>query len=98
MAPQDLAHLCAEITLHLQNQTADLVLVVASAPREQLLNVRIHAPGCLAGADRAENHHARVQAAARDGEPRRPRHALGFGRMMLLAQDEEQVLTGRWIW
>ena len=43
------------------------------APAQQLIDVRIHARGRLSGADGAENHHAGVEPALRNRQPRRGR-------------------------
>ena len=47
--------------------------------------------GRLAGADGAENHHARVQAATRNGEPGRRFGAARLLAAMLFAEDEKRA-------
>ena len=67
---EDLPDLAAEVALHLQHQAADFAVGIVRAPAQQLVDVRIHARRRLAGADGAENHDARVEAALRDRQPR----------------------------
>src|SRR5438552_14868716 len=59
-------YLPAEVPLHFEDESTDFPLRIARAPPQELIDVRIHARGGLAGADGAENHDARVEAALRN--------------------------------
>ena len=90
-ARKDGLHLATEVPLHLQDQTAHLLVFVIRLPAKQLLDVRIHAAGRLPGADGAEHHDARVEASLRDRQPRRIRCSAGCGVEVRFAEHQREL-------
>ena len=66
---EDAAELPAKVAFHFQHQPADLAGRIAGAPAKELINVRVHARGGLAGADCPQDHQTRIQAALRNLQP-----------------------------
>jgi hypothetical protein len=82
--------LAAEVTFDLQDEATNLPGRVVCLPAKELVHVRIHACGRLAGADRAQDHHPRVQASLRDGEPLGTRRRSWRRLIVLFAEDERR--------
>ena len=85
-------HLAAEVALHFQDKSTDFPLRIARAPPQELIDVRIHARGGLAGADGAENHDARVEAPLWDREPLRLGRRSHRAREMGLADEIRELI------
>ncbi len=84
-------HLLAEVALDLEDETANLALGIAGLPAQELVGVREHARGGLSRADGADHHHARVEPALRNREPRGLRRAPIRGLEMSLTKYERGV-------
>src|SRR2546422_1961629 len=91
-------YLPAEVPLHFEDESTDFPLRIARSPPQELIDVRIHARGGLAGADGAENHDARVEAALRNRQPRGDGCRAGRAPEVRFAEDEGRRWAGRRIW
>src|SRR5262245_47393090 len=87
-ARQHAAHLLTEVAFHFEHEPANLSLVIAGTPTEQLFGVGVHAGGCFARANCADNHDTRVEATLRDRQPRWRWCTAGIGLEMGLAEHQ----------
>jgi hypothetical protein len=90
-ARQHLADLRTEVPLDLEHKPTRLPRGILRTPAEQLIDVGVHTGGRLSGADRAENHDARVEAPLRDRQPGRRRRRTWIAERVRLAQDQERA-------
>ena len=82
------ADVVAKIALHFQDQRRRAPLGIRRLPAEELARERVHTRRRLAGPDRAENRHARIEATLRDRQPFGGRALDGSDRVMDLADDD----------
>ena len=85
----------AKIALHFQDQRRRAPLGIRRLPAEELARERVHTRRRLAGPDRAENRHARIEAPLRDRQPFGGRALDGSDRVMDLADDDGRPVGRR---
>ena len=85
---EDPPHVVAEVALDLEHQGAGPAPGPVGLPREELLGERIHAGRGLAGADGADDEHARIQPRLGNDEPGGPLALARNDGMVELADHE----------
>ena len=89
------ADVVAKITLHFQDQRGGAPLGIRRLPAQELARERVHTRRRLAGPDRAENRHARIEATLGDRQPFGSRALDGSDRVMDLADDDRRPIRRR---
>src|SRR5258708_25843948 len=87
VALQYVPHFVAEVSLHLQDQSADTLPAVMGLIGNQLFREGIHAATRLAAANRAEDRYAGEKPALGDGQPPRVASRCCPTRIVDLAED-----------
>ena len=90
---EDLAHLLAEVALHLEDDPAEPARRVVGGVEEELARHRPDEARRLARADGAEARHPGVEALLGDREPLGSGDAPLLGRVVRLAEDDGETLA-----